>query len=153
MKRLQVNFRPLLGVVGGGLLALGCNSSNAPVPAKPAQPPFMSAVAGQSPIAPQDQAPPPEKTGGFDGKLAYDQVAKQVSFGPRPPGSPAITKLQDYLESELKAYGCNVETDSFSADTPIGRVPMKNILAKIPGEKPGIILLDDYGRVAAGIIA
>jgi glutaminyl-peptide cyclotransferase len=105
----------------------------------------MSAVAGSAPVpAPADEAPPADKTGGFDGKRAYDQVAKQVSFGPRPPGSPAIGKLQDYLESELKSYGCAVETDSFSADTPDGRVPMKNILVKIPGARPGIILLGTH---------
>ena len=105
----------------------------------------MSAVAGSAPtIAQADEALPPERTGGFDGKRAYDQVAKQVSFGPRSPGSPAIAKLQDYLETELKSYGCAVETDSFSADTPDGRVPMINILVKIPGEKPGIILLGTH---------
>ncbi len=60
-----------------------------------------------------------------------------MSFGPRPPGSAAIAKLQEYLEAELKSYGCAVETDSFSADTPDGRVPMKNILVKIPGAKAG----------------
>jgi glutaminyl-peptide cyclotransferase len=103
----------------------------------------MSAVAGNSP-APGDEAPAAETTGGFDGKRAYDQVVKQVSFGPRPPGSPAIAKLQEYLETELKSYGCAVESDSFSADTPDGRVPMKNILAKIPGEKQGIILLGTH---------
>ena len=144
MRNFQLGFRPLLVVVGGGLLALGCNSSNSSAPAKPAQPPFMSAVAGPTPIPPQDQAPPAEQTGGFDGKRAYDQVAKQVSFGPRPPGSAAIAKLQEYLESELKSYGCAVETDAFSADTPIGRVPMKNILVKVPGQKPGIILLGTH---------
>jgi Zn-dependent M28 family amino/carboxypeptidase len=37
-----------------------------------------------------------------------------------------------------------VEKDSFSADTPDGRVPMINILVKIPGEKPGIILLGTH---------
>jgi Zn-dependent M28 family amino/carboxypeptidase len=103
----------------------------------------MSAVAGNAP-SPADAAPPPEKTDGFDGKRAYDQVAKQVSFGPRPAGSAALAKLQDYLQAELKSYGCAVETDSFSADTPAGRLPMKNILVKIPGEKPGIILLGTH---------
>ncbi len=126
------------------LVAPGCKSGNTSQPA-PAQPPFMSAVAGNAPaIAPGDEAPAPETTGGFDGKRAYDQVAKQVSFGPRPPGSPAIVKLQEYLETELRSYGCAVETDSFSADTPDGRVPMKNILVKIPGERSGIILLGTH---------
>jgi len=88
-----------------------------------------------------DDAPPAEKTGGFDGKRAFAHVAKQVGFGPRPAGSEAIGRLQDYIQSELTSYGCKVDTDSFTADTPVGRLPMKNIVAKIPGDKPGIIML------------
>ena len=103
----------------------------------------MSAVTIAPPQA-ADEAPPPEKTGGFDGKRAYAQVAKQVSFGPRPSGSPAIAKTQEYILAELKSYGCTAEVDSFSADTPAGRLPMKNILVKIPGEKPGVILLGTH---------
>jgi peptidase M28-like protein len=123
---------------------LGCNSQNQ-ASGPQAQAPFMSAVAGPAPVvAAADEAPAPETTGGFDGKRAYNQVAKQVSFGPRPPGSPAIQKLQEYMLNELKSYGCSVDADSFSADTPAGRVPMKNILVKIPGQKPGIILLGTH---------
>jgi hypothetical protein len=108
-----------------------------------AQPPFMSPATSAPPQAPDD-APPPEKTGGFDGKRAYAHVAKQVSFGPHPSGSPAIARVQEYLLAELKSYGCFVESDAFSADTPIGRLPMKNILVKITGEKPSIILLGTH---------
>src|SRR6266478_409682 len=103
----------------------------------------MSTAASAPPQA-ADEAPPPEKSGGFDGKRAFAHVAKQVSFGPRPSGSPALAHLQEYLLSELKSYGCNVETDAFTADTPVGRLPMKNILVKIPGEKPGVILLGTH---------
>lgn len=119
----------------------GCQASDSSSSA--GQPPFMSAAAANSPQA-SDDAPPPDTTGGFDGKRAYALVAKQVSFGPHPSGSPAIAKVQDFLQSELKSYGCTVDTDSFSADTPVGRLPMKNIVAKIPGEKPGIILLGTH---------
>jgi hypothetical protein len=134
--------RNLLLVPAFALFLLGCNSeSAAPPPA--AQPPFMSAVAGDAAKL-ADQAPAPEATGGFDGAKAYAQVVKQLSFGPRPAGSPELAKLQDYLETELKSYGCIVESDNFSADTPAGRLPMKNILVKIPGEKPGIILLGTH---------
>jgi Zn-dependent M28 family amino/carboxypeptidase len=103
----------------------------------------MKAVASTPPPT-ADDAPPPEKTGGFDGKRAFAHVAKQVSFGPRPSGSQALMHLQDYLQSELKSYGCSVETDSFGADTPVGRLSMKNILVKIPGDQPGIILLGTH---------
>ena len=107
------------------------------------QPPLMSSVASAPPQT-ADDAPPPEKTGGFDGKRAFAHVAKQVGFGPRPSGSQAISHLQDYLQFELKSYGCNVETDTFGADTPVGRLSMKNILVKIPGEKPGVILFGTH---------
>ena len=122
----------------------GCKGkSDATTPAASGQPPFMSTVA--APIAQMgDDAPAPEKTDGFDGKRALAQVAKQVSFGPRPSGSGAIAKLQEYLLAELKSYGCEVETDSFNSSTPAGRVPMKNLLVKIPGDKTGIILLGTH---------
>jgi glutaminyl-peptide cyclotransferase len=121
----------------------GCKASGKEASAGASQPPFMSAVASAPPQA-ADDAPPPEKTGGFDGKRAYAHVAKQVSFGPHPSGSAAIAQVQEYLLSELKSYGCSVETDSFGADTPVGRLPMKNFLVKIPGDKPGIILLGTH---------
>jgi len=121
----------------------GCKANGHESNSAPGQPPFMSAVASAPPQAAED-ALPPEKAGGFDGQRAHTLVAKQVSFGPRPSGSPAILKLQDFLQSELKSYGCNVEADEFTADTPAGRLPMKNFLVKIPGEKPGIILLGTH---------
>src|SRR5260370_40393671 len=121
----------------------GCKASGNESSGAASQPPFMSAAASAPPQA-ADDAPPPEKTGGFDGKRSFAHVAKQVSFGPHPSGSPAIVQVQDYLLSELKSYGCTVETDAFTSDTPIGRLPMKNILVKSPGEKPGVILLGTH---------
>lgn len=101
----------------------------------------MSTVATLPPQTPDEDTPAPEQTGGFDGKRAFAQVAKQVSFGPRPSGSQAIVQLQNYIQSELSSFGCKVDTDSFTADTPVGRLPMKNIVAKIPGDTSGIIML------------
>jgi glutaminyl-peptide cyclotransferase len=131
----------ILSLVSTGLI--GCKASGKESRNAEGQPPFMSAVASTPPQT-ADDALPPEKTGGFDGARAFALVAKQVSFGPRASGSQAILKLQDFLQSELKSYGCTVDVDSFSADTPAGRLPMKNFLVKIPGEKPGIILLGTH---------
>ncbi len=130
-----------LGCAALALATLGCKTSGGSQP--PADPPFMAKVA-EPQLPGATDAPPAEQTGGFDGKRAYAHVVKQVAFGPRPTGSPAIAQLQDYLQTELKSYGCTIETDSFSADTPAGRLPMKNILVKIPGKKPGIILLGTH---------
>jgi hypothetical protein len=141
LSRISLGVVPALCILAIGLA--GCKASGKEAPAAASQPPFMSAVASTPPQS-ADDAPAPEKTGGFDGKRAFAQVAKQVSFGPRPSGSPAIAQLQEYLLSELKSYGCAVGTDSFGSDTPAGRIAMKNILVKIPGEKPGIILLGTH---------
>jgi len=135
---LTTGFACLIPTCLTGCKATGNDSSRATTP-----PPFVSALA---PAPPQstDDPPAPEKTSGFDGQRAFAHVAKLVSFGPHPSGSPAITQVQEYLLSELKSYGCTVETDAFSSDTPAGRLPMKNILVKIRGEQPGVTLLGTH---------
>jgi hypothetical protein len=116
--------------------AAGCKTNVHDSSATPA-----SSAAAATPGPAGDDALPAEKTGGFDGKRAFAHVAKQVGFGPRPSGSAAIRQLQEYIQSELASYGCKVDADSFSVETPVGRLQMKNIVAKIPGDKPGIIML------------
>jgi glutaminyl-peptide cyclotransferase len=120
----------------------GCKSKDAQ--GATGSPPFMSAAASAPPQPAGDEAPPADKTGGFDGKRAFAHVAKLVGFGPRPSGSPAIAQMQSYILSELSSYGCTADTDAFNAQTPVGSVAMKNILVKIPGDKPGIILLGTH---------
>jgi glutaminyl-peptide cyclotransferase len=143
---ISVSTKIFRGVAFGcGLLIslAGCKAKTDAANGTPGTPPFMSAVTTAAPQIPAD-ALPADKTGGFDGARAYAHVAKQVSFGPHPSGSPAIVQVQNYLEAELKSYGCTVEADDFSSDTPAGRLPMKNLLVKIPGEKAGIILLGTH---------
>src|SRR5262249_10367038 len=106
--------------------------------------PFMSAVAGVPPQLPDADTPPPESVDGFDGKRAFEDVSKQVAFGPRASGSQAIAQLQGYLLAQLSSAGCATETDAFNAQTPAGVVPMKNILVKVPGQVSGIILLGTH---------
>src|SRR5215470_15704519 len=125
--RIYVAFAAICFACGFG----GCKSNaDAEKMDKAGSPPFMSAVTSAPPQVAEDGLPP-EKTGGFDGKAAYDHVAKMVSLGPRPAGSPAIEQTQDYILSQLQSFGCTVETDAFSSQTPAGPIAMKNILVKI----------------------
>src|SRR5215475_3104024 len=129
-----------------GLCALtlaGCKTTANGEAGDKANTPFMAGTTTASPQVPDD-ALPPEKTGGIDGAKAYAHVAKLVSFGPRPSGSQNILQTQDYISSQLSSFGCTVDADSFSSDTPAGRLPMKNIVAKIQGERQGIILLTTH---------
>ena len=60
-------------------------------------------------------------------------------MGPRPIGSPAHAKLENYLRQHLK--NDNLEEDAFTADTPKGKFPSRNFIAKFPGTKDGIIVI------------
>jgi len=79
--------------------------------------------------------------GGFDGQKAYTHVSKLVALGPRSPASEAIRLARSYLREQLESSGCAVEEEAFSASTPAGRVPMKNLISKIPGSSPNVVLL------------
>jgi glutaminyl-peptide cyclotransferase len=130
------------------ILPAACGHDSAPssasaVATSPASSgPAAAPTSTQPPaISPADAALPAAKTGGFDGAAAYDYTAKLIEFGPRPPASDAIHRTQDYIVGQLESFGCAVDTDDFHADTPIGSLAMKNIIAKIPGTGQGIILL------------
>jgi glutaminyl-peptide cyclotransferase len=127
-----------LGVAACGHGEAGSTSSAGAVPAsQPSAQQNDAAAAGKT----AEAAPPASQTGGFDGAKAYDQVAKIVSYGPRPPASEGIRHVQDYIREQLKSYGCTVDEDDFHASTPAGPVAMKNIVAKTQGTGQGIILL------------
>jgi hypothetical protein len=70
----------------------------------------------------------------FSGARAMEYARKAVAFGPRPPGSPALRNLRAYILAELKLRGCAVVEDSFSGRTPLGPIPMVNIIARFPGK-------------------
>lgn len=69
----------------------------------------------------------------FSGLTALEYTRKATAFGPRPPGSAAIQKLQAFLVTELRKSGCQVTEDPFVGATPKGPLPMKNILCRFPG--------------------
>jgi glutaminyl-peptide cyclotransferase len=70
----------------------------------------------------------------FSGARAMEYARKAVSFGPRPPGSPALRNLRAYVLAQLKLRGCEIVEDSFTGRTPMGPIPMVNIIARFPGK-------------------
>jgi glutaminyl-peptide cyclotransferase len=70
---------------------------------------------------------------------AMQYVRDVVAFGTRPIGSPNHKKLETYIVSHLKDVV--FEDDSFTADTPEGKFPVRNIIAKFPGTREGIIVI------------
>lgn len=89
----------------------------------------------------QTSADNQNKSTEIDASRAYAHVKKMVEIGPRPPGSKEIKKAQEYIESELKAYGVKVTGQEFIADTTRGKVPMKNIIGELPGQKTDVVII------------
>ncbi len=114
------------------LLLFGCPSgtSNKPTDEKPSSPSASS--------------PSSKRASDFDGDRAFEQVRKQVEFGPRPAGSAELEKLRAYMIGQLKSYGLQVTTDEFQATTPIGKRKMVNVTAELPGESNDVIIISSH---------
>ncbi len=101
----------------------------------------VSAAAAPTPAASQeipnlpDSVPPPS----FNAARAMQYTREVVAFGPRPIGSESHKKLEQYIHAHLQ--GDEVVDDDFTADTPAGKLPVHNIIAKFPGARDGIIVI------------
>lgn len=83
----------------------------------------------------------------LSGQSAYDLTKEVVAFGPRPSGSAAAKKMQAHIVAKLKSWGWAVEEDAWVAQTPVGRVAMKNIIAKKPGASANARILAVSGHI------
>jgi glutaminyl-peptide cyclotransferase len=77
-----------------------------------------------------------------DAARAMQYTREIVAFGPRWDGSKAIDQVRAYIKSKLK--GDQVEDDAFVAETSVGKIPMRNLIARFPGSKDCIIILGSH---------
>ncbi len=117
---------------------VSCNQDKDANQAKVQIPASIAPVATPRAPLPADSGPRPA----FDSARAMQYVKEIVAFGPRPIGSANHKKVEDYLLAHLK--GDEVENDVFTADTPEGKFPVHNIIAKFPGTKDGIIVIASH---------
>jgi glutaminyl-peptide cyclotransferase len=96
-----------------------------------------SAVAPVETAARADSAPP-----AFNSARAMQYTKEIVALGPRPIGSANHRKVEDYILAHLK--GDNVESDSFVVTPSEGKFPVRNIIAKLPGTKDGLIVIASH---------
>jgi len=75
----------------------------------------------------------------IDSKRAFQYTREVTAFGERYMGNENHKKLERYILDHLK--GDAVEDDAFTADTVEGKFPVRNIIAKFPGTKDGIIVI------------
>ena len=115
----------------------GKDTAHGQISSAPATPAPADTTGPALTLAP-DSGPPPA----FDGDRAMQYLKDIVKFGPRPVGSANHKKVEEYIEAHLK--GDQVEDDVFIADTPEGKFPVHNIIAKYPGTKDGIIVIASH---------
>ncbi len=94
------------------------------------------------PATPTKTLAPLPATPLFDQDSAYAFVAKQVSFGPRVPGSKAHQQCGDWLVGKLKGYGAEVIEQTGQVSVYTGqKIPLRNIMARWNPEAKDRILL------------
>ena len=91
------------------------------------------------PIPPEAAAPDNAPLRHLDSKRAFQYTREVAAFGPRYMGSENHKKLERYILDHLK--GDQVEDDAFTADTVEGKFPVRNVIAKFPGTKDGVIVI------------
>jgi Zn-dependent M28 family amino/carboxypeptidase len=78
----------------------------------------------------------------FNGAKALDYARQFVAIGPRWPTSAGHLKAEAYLRNQFQRD--QLEEDTFTANTPIGPVPMRNFIVRFPGKKDGAIVLSTH---------
>lgn len=66
----------------------------------------------------------------FSGQTARRHVQRLVDLGPRPPGSNAIEESRVYITKQLQLSGWEVTKQTFSDETPRGKVEFVNLVGR-----------------------
>jgi glutaminyl-peptide cyclotransferase len=66
----------------------------------------------------------------FSPQQAYAYCAEIAGFGERWPGSPGHTETENLIRRVLAKDGAQIEPDEFVATTPVGPIPVHNIIGK-----------------------
>lgn len=78
----------------------------------------------------------------FRGDKALEITRDFVAIGPRWCTSPGHVKAEEFLRNQFKHD--QLEEDTFTANTPIGPVPMRNFIVRFQGKKDGVIVLTTH---------
>ena len=117
-------------------IGIGCNQNKKDAPAAAAASESKPAATTGAPAAPATDVPDAPK---INATHAMQYTKEVTAFGARPIGSANHKRLEEYIVAHLKDD--QVEDDSFTADTVEGKFPVRNIVAKYPGNKDGIIVI------------
>lgn len=125
-------------VLFSSFVMLGCDASKT----DPAREVSQNSAAQASPTPAMKQVEPAGPELHVDAAKAMQYTREIVAFGPRWDGSKALDQVRAYIKNKLR--NDQVEEDDFVAETSVGKIPMRNIVAKFPGTKDGVIVLGSH---------
>lgn len=140
MRRGFVKVSGLVAFLAAGFGLLGATScerskNEAKAPLAPSETRAVEHPVSTTPASQGNAGPAPT----INAARALQYTKEVVAFGARPIGSANHKKLEEYILGHLK--GDAVEDDGFVAETIEGKFPVRNIIAKYPGTKDGIIVV------------
>jgi glutaminyl-peptide cyclotransferase len=92
---------------------------------------LVAHAAGQPPVT-------------FSGTAALKHATALADIGPRVPGTPGHEKAERYILKELEALSLKPEVDAFTAATPLGPRPMRNIVMRFPGQSDRVVMVGGH---------
>ena len=87
----------------------------------------------------------------FDGAKAMAETEALVKIGPREAGGGGARRASVMLEGKLKALGLKTVNDTFSEETPAGKMHFNNVLGRLPGKTNRLIVLASHFDTKSGI--
>jgi glutaminyl-peptide cyclotransferase len=88
---------------------------------------------------------------GFDGARALAEVRAFVALGPRESGTTNALRAADYLVARLHKLNVAAAKQSFEDTVPGGTATFHNVVGKIPGTGPDVIILGAHYDTKRGI--
>ena len=125
----MIKIKSIRMVAAACVLLAGCKQSPPPPPSAPAM---------ADPAA-------------FAADRAMYEVRSFVALGPRDAGTPGAEKAATYLYSRLKVIGVEATVDVFMAKSPQDLTVFRNIIGRIPGTRPGVIIVASHYDTKSGI--
>ncbi len=92
-----------------------------------------------------------EASSPFDGARAFAETEALVQISPRDAGTGGGRIAAIHLETRLKALGYKTVVDTFSEETPTGKMFFNNVLGRLPGNTDRLIILASHFDTKAGI--
>lgn len=87
----------------------------------------------------------------FDGAKAMAETEALSKIVPREAGGGGARRASVMLDGKLKLLGLKTTIDTFSEETPNGKMFFNNVLARIPGKTQRLIVLASHFDAKSGI--